>query len=300
MNTNLVIQREKQFIDKICDLYHYDNNIRHLLYVIIPAFVIKYGIGKEKLILNTFREIQIVISDVKDKYVKAYYSSRPIIEGNEYKTKKVMVLQDYKGTNLVNLIDNLVHEFNHAVNSYVNEIKETKNYLYLRTGLTYRVYKKDTLAFIKKDPSYMLEEIINTKQTEEIINIMKGFDEKNLDISNTVYAINRETSHQYNSNSYYLEGTICKQILNNRTFIHTLATLRINGEVYNISKWFDDITGEEGSYKDLIYLLNEVYNLEIEYANKKLLKGLILNKIRETSKQIMRIVEKFDRNVNFR
>ena len=115
-----------------------------------------------------------------------------------------------------------------------------------------------------------------------------------------IYALNSETSHKYSSNSYYLEGTICKQILENRTFIHTLANLRINGEVYNISKWFDDITGEEGSYKDLIYLLNEIYDLELEYSKKKLLKGFILNKIRDACRNVMRIVEKFDRNVNFR
>lgn len=300
MNPNMVIQREKEFIDRISTMYGYDNNIRHLLYVIIPAFIIKYGVAKEKLILNTFKDIKIVISNEQDKFIKAYYSSKPIMVNKEYKTIKVMVLQNYQNTKLVDLIDNLVHEFNHAVNSYINEIKETKNYIYLRTGLTYRVYKKDTLSFIKKDPSYMLEEIINTKQTEEIINIMKSFDERNPDISNTIYAINSETSHKYSSNSYYLEGTICKQILENRTFINTLANLRINGEVYNINKWFDDITGEEGSYKDLIYLLNEVYNLELEYANKKLLKGLILNKIRDTCRSVMRIVEKFDRNVNFR
>ena len=300
MNSNMVIQREKAFIDKISDNYGYDNNIRHLLYVIIPAFIIKYGINKEKLILNTFRDIRIAISNQKDKYVKAYYSSKPITIGEEYQTVKIMVLQNYEETKLVDLIDNLVHEFNHAVNSYINEIKETKNYLYLRTGLTYRIYRKSDLSFVKKDPSYMLEEIINTKQTEEIINIIKSFDEGNPDISNTIYAINSETSHKYSSNSYYLEGTICKQILENRTFIHTLANLRINGEVYNINKWFDDITGQEGSYKELIRLLNEIYQLELEYASKKLLKGFILNKIRDTSRSVMRIVEKFDRNVNFR
>ena len=46
MDANLVIQREKAFIDKISDQYKYDNNIRHLLYVIIPAFIIKYGVSK--------------------------------------------------------------------------------------------------------------------------------------------------------------------------------------------------------------------------------------------------------------
>ena len=252
MNSNLVIQREKAFIDQISDKYGYDNNIRHLLYVIIPAFIIKYGIAKEKLILNTFRDIRIIISDSKDKYIKAYYLSKPIFVVDEYKTTKFMVLQNYSNTNLVDLIDNLVHEFNHAVNSYTNEIKVTKNYVYLRTGLTFRIYKKEPLSFLKKDPSYMLEEIINTKQTEEIVNIMKSFDESNPDISNTIYAINSETSHKYSSNSYYLEGTICKKILENRTFINTLANLRINGEVYDINKWFDDITGDNGSYNIII------------------------------------------------
>ncbi len=300
MDANLVIQREKVFIDQISDQYKYDNNIRHLLYVIIPAFIIKYGVSKEKLILNTFRDIKIIISDKKDKYIKAFFSSKPVLKDNEYKTTKHMVLYDYTNTDLVNLIDNLVHEFNHAVNSYVNEIKETKKYIYLRTGLTYRIYNKENLTFIKKDPSYILEEIINTKQTEEVINIIKSFNKTNKEISNMVYAINGETSHKYSSNSYYLESTICKQILENRTFINTLANLRVNGEVYNIDKWFDDITGNEGSYKELNRLLNEVYSLEIEYTNKKLLKGLILNRIRDRSREIMRIVKKFDRNVTFR
>lgn len=300
MNSNVVIEREKDFIDRISNEYNYDNNIRHLLYVIIPAFVIKYGINKEKLILNAFREIKIITSNEKDKYIKAYYSSKPVLEDNEYKTKKYMVLQNYKETDLLNLLDNLVHEFNHAVNSFINEIKVTKKYIYLRTGLTYRIYSKEDLSFIKKDSSYLLEEIINTKQTEEIIDIIKSFDDKNSNISNTIYAINAETNHKYNSNSYNLESRICKQILTNRTFINTLANLRLNGEVYNINKWFDDITGEENSYKELIKLLEEIYELELKYVNKKILRGLILNKIRDTSKRIMRIIDKFDRNVNFR
>ena len=60
MNSNLVIEQEKKYIDEICDRYNYDNNIRHLLYVIIPAFIIKYGFNKEKLILNAFRDIRII------------------------------------------------------------------------------------------------------------------------------------------------------------------------------------------------------------------------------------------------
>ncbi len=300
MDSNLVIEKEKAFIDQISDRYEYDDNIRHLLYIIIPAFVIKYGIKNESLILNTFRDIRIIKSEKQDKYVKAYYSSHPVYENGEYSTVKFMVIQNYNKISLIDLLDNLVHEFNHAVNSYRDEIRVTKNYIYLRTGLTYRVYKKDPLSFVRKDPSYLLEEIINTKQTEEVINIIKSFDFENRDISNTIYAINNETDHKYNSNSYYLESYACKQILENRTFINTLANLRLVGEVFNITKWFDDITGQEGSYKELISLLNKIYDLEKEYIDRKLFKSLTLGKIRETSRKIMRIVETFNNNVNYR
>ena len=300
MDSKLVIEKEKPFIDQISDKYDYDDNIRHLLYIIIPAFIIKYGIKNESLILNTFRDIRIIKSDKQDRYVKAYYSSHPIYEDGKYSTVKFMVIQNYNKISLIDLLDNLVHEFNHAVNSYRDEIRVTKNYVYLRTGLTYRVYKKDPISFVRKDPSYLLEEIINTKQTEDVINIIKSFDGENRDISNTIYAINNETNHKYNSNSYYLESYACRQILENRTFINTLANLRLVGEVFNITKWFDDITGEDGSYKELISLLNKIYDLEKEYIKRKLFKSITLGKIRETSRKIMRIVETFNNNVNYR
>ncbi len=300
MNSNLVIERERKVIDDISNLYGYDNNIRHLLYVIIPAFIIKYGVNYERMILDTFKNIKIISSNVKNDTVKAYFSSRPKLINNNYVTVKSMVIQNYNKISLVDLLDNLIHEFNHAVNSSINEIKVTKNYLYLRTGLTYRVYKKDTCDFIRKDKSYLLEEIINTKQTEDIINIIKGFDTSNRFIGNTIYAINSETSHKYNSNSYYLEGYVCKRILENRTFISTLEKLRICGEVYEIDRWFDDIIGKKDSYKELIRLLNEVYELEIEYSKRKIFKSITLGKIKDTSRHIMRIVDTFNNNVNLR
>ena len=300
MDSNLVIQREKEIIDKISDMYNYDSNIRHLLYIIIPAFIIKYGVQKEKLIIDTFKQVRIISSDKQSEMVKAYFSSKPRLINNEYKTVKHMVIQNYNKISLVDLLDNLVHEFNHAINSHINEILEKKNYLYLRTGLTFRVYKKQDLSFVRKDQSYILEEIINTKQTNDIINIIKSFKPNNQEIDNTIYAINSETSHKYNSNSYYLQGYICKQILENKTFINTLENLRIAGEVYDINNWFDNIIGKEGSYKELIHLLNEIFELEIEYTKRKMFKSLLIGKIKDESLKVMRIVETFNNNVNFR
>ena len=296
MDSNLVIEKEKSFIDQISEKYDYDDNIRHLLYIIIPAFIIKYGMKNESLILNTFKDIRIIKSDKQDKYVKAFFSSRPVYINGEYSTVKFMVIQNYNKISLIDLLDNLVHEFNHAVNSYTNEIKETNKYLYIRTGLTNRIYKKEDLSFIKKEDSYILEEIINTKQTNDIINIIKSFDNKN----NTIYAINSETNNKYSSNSYYLQSYITKEILNNRTFISTLENLRINGEVNEIDKWFDDIIGVKDSYNNFIKELNEIFELEKEYSKKKIFKSFTLNKIKDKTKNIMRIINKFNNSVNYK
>ena len=282
MNENLILEREKEYIDEICDQYQYDSNIKHLLYLMIPAFIIKYGTNKEKLVLNTFRDIQIISSNKESKMVRAYFSSIPKKIGEEYITKKYMVIYNYQQIGLIDLLDNLVHEFNHAINSYINEIKLTKKYLYLRTGLTYKVYQKDTLNFIRKDDSYILDEITDSS------------------LQNTIYAINAETNHKYSSDSYYLQSYICKEILNNRTFISTLENLRINGEIYDIKNWFDDIMGEKGKYDELVKKLKEVYDLEVKYISKKIWKSITRNKIRETSREIMRLIERFNQNVNFR
>ena len=296
MDSNKIIEREKEFIERISDRYDYDSNIRHLLYLIIPAFIIKYGLDHEKLILNTFENIRIISSNKIDNRVLAYYSSSPIYIDNKYITRKNMVIQNYNNISLISLLDNLVHEFNHAVNSYLNEIKETDKYLYIRTGLTNRIYKKSDLSFIKKEDSYLLEEIINTKQTNDIINIIKEFDNDNT----TIYAINSETSNKYNSNSYYLQSYITKEIIENKTFIYTLENLRLNGEIDEIENWFDNITGEKNSYKEFINELKEIHDLEIEYSKKKLFKRFILNKIRDKSKDVSRMIKKFNNSVNFK
>lgn len=300
MDSNLIIEREKRFIDRICDFYGYDSNLRHLLYIIIPAFIMKYGISKEKLILDTFKNIIIIKSNKKSEFLKAYYLSLPKYINNEYISMKQIVIYNYDKISLIELLDTLVHEFNHAVNSFLNEIVQDDKYILLRTGLTYRAYRKSDLSFIKKDPSFILEEIINTKQTEDIINIIKGFDSNNSSISNTIFSINGETENRYNSNSYFLQGYTCKEILKNRTFISTLEELRIAGEVSEIEKWFDDIFGKSGKYKEFISLLNELYNLENDYSKKKIFKFLVLNKIRDTSNSIKKIIDVFNNNLAFK
>jgi len=299
MDSNRLIEAEKQFVDNLCDDYEYDSNIRHLLYLIVPAFIIKYGMNREKIIHNTLKEVKILKSNQVSKQIKGYYVARPIKIDNELKVIKHLVLYNYSSISLINLLETLVHELNHAINSYNNTIKITNKYICLRTGLTHLIYDKNTLESIKKDSSYILEEIINTKQTDDVINIIKGFDKNNSLISSTIFSINGETPTVYISESYYLEGYICKEIINNRTFIRTLENLRMSGEIYSVSSWFDDIYGKKGTYKEMINLLIQIIELEKELAYKKLFKNQIIHKIRGYSKRVMNIINKFNENSNY-
>ena len=299
MDSNKIIELEKQFVDNLCDDYQYDSNIRHLLYLIVPAFIIKYGMHREKIIHNTLKDVKIYKNNQKSKTIKGYYIARPIKVGNDINVIKHLVLYNYDSISLIDLLDTLVHELNHAINSYKNDIRITNKYICLRTGLTHLIYDKNTLESIKKDDSYILEEIINTKQTDDVINIIKNFDKNNNLISSTIFSINGETKDTYTSDSYLLETYICKEITENRTFIRTLENLRLAGEIYNVRSWFDDIYGKKGTFKEMIQLLIQIIELEKTLSNKVLFKKPIINKIRSYSRRVMNIINKFNENSNF-
>jgi hypothetical protein len=296
---NILIEKYIPIIDSISNKYNYDNNIKHLLYLIIPAFITKYKY-KEQLIINTFQNIPIIISDEKSNTINAFYTSIPSYKDNNLITKKYIVINNYDKISLVNLLDSLIHEFNHAINSYQNEILIKDNTLYLRTGLTYVTYTLPNLISKEKDSSYILEEIINTRQTETIIDIIKNYkDTSIISISNTIYAINNETNTNYISNAYFLETRLLNNLLNNKTFIYTLENLRIEGNIEDIEKWFNNIMGLKNGYKELINNLKKIVTLEEKLSNTKYLKNYYISKIKSTSKDIIYIVDTFNSNCNY-
>ena len=296
-----LVHKYISFVDEISNIYQYDGNIKHLLYLIVPAFVTKYTIYKESLILNTFRNVPIMISHENNDIIQAFYTS--ILQHVEDKivTKKYVVLKNYNRVSLVQLLDNLVHEFNHAVNSYQKEILIKDNTLYLRTGLSYAKYDVNNLEAISKDDSYILEEILNTHQTEEIINYIKNYhDRERIEFNHTVDAINHETDDKYKSSAYYLENTLMRDILNNKTFISTLNNLRITGDILDISDWFNHITGDNDSYQKLIQYLKEIMNLEEKYSTQKFFKNRTIEKIKDYIRKIMNIIDTFNQNCNYK
>lgn len=300
MNTNL-IEKYIPIVKEISNKYNYNSNITHLLYLIIPAFIQKYTLKKEQLILNTFKETKIIISTNKDKNIQAYYTSIPSYKENRIITTKLIIIQNYENISLIQLLDNLVHEFNHAINSYNQEIKPKDNILYLRTGLTYTSYSLPSLTPLKKDSSYILEEILNTNQTEQIIDIIKSYNNITIsEISNTIYAINNETNTNYTSKSYYLENLLFKRILENKTFITTLNNLRITGNIEDIEYWFNNITNIPNSYNNLNNYLETIMSLEKKLSTTKFFKSKLISKIKTNINNILNIINTFNQNCNYK
>ena len=201
------------------------------------------------------------------------------------------------------LLDNLVHEFNHAINSIYQESKEIEDKIYLRTGLTYIIYNRNTLKQVKKDESYILEEIINTKQTEIIIDIINSFNKYSINditVTNTLYAINHSITNSFKSNAYLLQSLVCKTLIENKTFFSTLENLRLKGNVDELDSWFDNITGDLGSYKKLISILNDVMKYQIKLNENKKFNYFIIKKIKKLNISAIEIINKFDANCNYR
>ena len=285
-----MIEKYIPIIDEIGLKYNYPDNIKHLLYVILPAFVIKYK--KEQFIIDCLNNIPIIITGKEDPKIQALYVSYPYLEGT-IKTKKAIYLNRYNNIPFLQLLDNLIHELNHAINSYKNEIIIDKDYFYLRTGLTKTKYSIKEKKIIDKNKSYVLEEIINSKQTETLINIIANLESNDEVIKNTIYAVKSSINGSYISPAYFSLKYYCQKLLNNKTFLLTLENLRIDGNIDDIEKWFNDIYGKDG-YQQLIDTLFELKELQ----NKK---GMFVkNKINKLAIKLIKISDRFNKNCNLK
>ena len=149
-----MIDKYIEVVNEISLKYDYPDNIKHLLYVILPAFVVKYGINKENFIIDCLKNIPIIITGKEDPKIQALYVSYPYIEEN-IKTKKIIYLNRYNNIPFLQLLDNLIHELNHAINSYKKEIILEKDCFYLRTGLTKAKYNLKEFKIIDKNRNKM-------------------------------------------------------------------------------------------------------------------------------------------------
>ena len=302
-NINLLINNYIPFINEISIDFNYDENIKHLLFVIVPAFIAKYGVVNEPIILKCFKNVKICIKK-HDNNISASYVRNLIKDKDGYKTNKIITINPFSMSSLSKILDNVIHEFNHAVNSINNEIIEEEKEIKIRAGLTYISYNKSDLSLINNKNEIILEELLNTSQTEDILNIIKSFesyDIENSEVSNVIYTISHELgNNNYESDAYYVQKQICLNLINNKTFIPTVNNLRLKGNVSEIPKLFDDVIGRDNCYKKLNELLNDMHLLIIKYDSSKILKNKYLNKIKELANDVTNLIKEYEIKCIFR
>lgn len=300
ININLLFNKYMNFTNNISDKYNYDNNIRHILYVIIPAFIIKYGIINERKILNVFENTRIITKDIIQEHCMASFNRKIIKTNLNYKIEKTIVLNKNSKILFIDLLDSLIHEFNHAINSINNEIKIEGNNIYLRSGLIYNQYTSEELKKVKESSSLtILEEVLNTIQTEEIIKLILSFKKykiNNNEINNIIYALNNELDFTFKSRAYFLQTYIVRNLSNNITFISTLQKMRFSGAEFQIEKWFDEIVGIKGSLKKMCNKLKEIQELELKLNKTHIFRKFLYNKIKTKANEIQQITEMFSSN----
>lgn len=282
------------FIETKLEKHKYNNDIKHLLYIIIPAFIIKYGLNNKDKILKIFETVPININKNDQKIHQAYYMSIPFVLKDKVIVNKYIVVNYYEYKPLIELIDNIVHEYNHAANSYINHFKYDEKYIYLRTGLMYIKYNKTNISDNAKDDAYILEEII------DIINSFNKYDIKNETIKTTLYNIKGYIKNNYSSEAYLLQSTLCKELMSNKTLINVLSNMRFQGNVDDIPYFFDNITGINNSYNNLIKLLNNSIKFEEEYSRTKIFKKRKLRKLKKIYYEVKDIVDTFNTNYHFK
>lgn len=295
-HVNNLFNKCEPFIKSISNKYNYPNNIKHLLFLIIPSFLLKYGLEEENIVLECFANIPIIINPKENKVITAFYSALPQKKNDKYFLERFIVLNSYDSSSLLEHLDNIIHEFNHAVNSYKKSIICNNGNFTVRSGLSTATYNDNNLI-TKEHVSF--EEIINTKQTEEIMNILlnlSNFEIDNYEISTALYSIKNELKNKkYKSSAYANLGFVTKELLNNKTFLHTIEHLRLNGEIKTIPDWFDNIVGIENSYFKLSNLLDEFQEIIYSIKNNKI-SFLKKNKLTKKAHDITDIIALFNKN----
>ncbi len=300
-NIGQLFNRYVDFINRLSDYNRYNNNIKHLLYIIIPSFIYKYGVENEKVILDCFSKTLIYESDkIANNHVSAFFGRNLRHIDSNYQIDSYVIINKNTTNNFIELLDAIIHEFNHAINSIKNEMKIDDKNIYLRTGISYIKYdKSDITKPISKNDNYILEEIINTKQTSDIMNWLNTLNSVNInnyEVTNLIDRLKSEFGKQYTSQAYLLQSYVCKTLVDNKSFMRTLEKLRYAGQVDEIEYWFDNITGRVGDFNKINSLLLDLSSNEEKMISAKIFKNKYVNNIRKINNSIVAIIDTFNNN----
>ena len=193
----------EQYIDRICQKFHYDSELTSFLHSAIPSLISHYGIENKERIFETFENCEIHIQQENEEpsifiseYFKeelseeekehvdgffktAFHIDRPIFVGENVTLQDMIYVKNNKHRKFdwsdENSQSTLIHEMCHAIKTY-GHIKVNGDNVITSSGLIKSIFQYNTetgnfdlISSYGED----LEEALNTLDECAVMSIMK-------------------------------------------------------------------------------------------------------------------------------
>ncbi len=218
---------------------------------IVELLTKKYDVSKEALgsisnhEMGTFYEV----SGYQDEKTKKIKLKRVI-----YIDKSLLQFPDV-------LVERIVHQMNHVINSRKNSICRKQGRLASRMGMALDYFSS------RQNESLMIEETINGLQTEDICGKIRDFGCFDLNDSSLSRIINLMSSDVEEFKDYDIIGEVVKPLYDDSNFRGVLVDKRLSGRLSGIREEFDSKAGE-GTYNVLLACCDEVAKAKDSSARK--------------------------------
>lgn len=301
------------FIDQI--VYTIDNmfekkdipqEIINYLYLVSAGMILNYGLDYTKYIYKAIGDTKYIygMEDINNKLSKEEYERLNFdIKQNAYAISKVescsqdgditkilgisyTLLIANTNANKHELLEFIVHELNHILSSLNNTFIYKDNDLYFRYGLfrTRINNSKDKL-----ETGRILNEVINTLQTEDIIkNIIKLKDFKifNVKFNRALRVIKDLEVDEYRASGYEPFVNLFRPLYEKDNYRGLINNSTLEGKIDDIQEVIDHKLG-------MYSFDNMIDNLESLYKSYEFTKSIDLGTAYETSSQYLDYKNKY-------
>ena len=175
------------------------------------------------------------------------------LKTNKYTIERSIYVGDYDNT--AKLVESIVHQMNHVVNSLYNSVVNKRN-----SGLGARMGVSVDSFLTRKCESLKLEEAYNKLQVKDIMDRIMTFSIFDITVPGIISVLDdvfHNTGFSENDDDFMVE--IIRPLYLDEEFNKTLVERRLNGRLAGIREEFDSKT-EEGSYLQLVGLCDKLAN----------------------------------------
>lgn len=236
-----------------------DKKFKGLLILACSGMTIFYGMDYFDSIFQTLYKTEIhyyktklsphimkenISTDFRDQILNNHLKNIPgfvsnYYDSNDEQVHRTIYLSSYRQS-ILDLLDIMVHEMNHIVNSKENETFFLGDHLTYRTGLCYQVDGQKKY--------FTLEEIYNTLQVEEIIHIIRQFSSCSIEdkyLTKLVEQISKQSKNGFQSAAYQDISSLVRPLFRNPIFHDFVKTERWNGHLDKIQEQFNYVVGDD-------------------------------------------------------